>query len=183
MGQNARAQMSHHGALDALERKRPGSVILPIFGSNFSGHGVQNPTRYPRRWPAGESAEGWGVHLNMTADCLDVTKAQRWALDTDADTWTNLWNMEATHEEIVLERLGTREGSMSLIDRLVVNVYVMFHGTLFAPDPKLWAVYVPSAPTHGMVGLLVPRPMTDAAVAEARWRLASKRMNTLRCVL
>lgn len=177
MGNISRGQRGHHGTADPSRYRDVGygPVVLPVFGSNFDGHGVMNPRR-PNMMVrfSGESRTGWGVHSDGVIDCLNARHLERWVLGSDPDGWGHLWGLEASIEEAAQE--GSTGVSM-LLERLIVRVNIVYTGVIFVPDPAAWAVLIPMAPRSlsGAHGLFVPRPATDPAGAEVRLKMSRKR--------
>lgn len=183
MGQVGKGQRSHLGSEDQIGMRSDSGLMLPIFGKNFSGHGIPNSGIHPGPPGfAGESEEGWGVHADGSVDCIDVRKTRNWTLGVDPDTWQFLWNMEATVEESIAGSIADdRGGIASLIERLVVTVHLIFTGTVFIPDSASWAVFLtsPSWTLHGARGYPVPKPATDPRGAEVRAKMMRRRARLL----
>ena len=165
---------SHEGAGDNQEFRSPGagSLILPIFGENFEGHGVRkkaNHTGFTKRKApfAGESRFGWGVHADGTADCIDTREILYWTQGMDKDDWYVLWDAEATGTEL---DYGVGRGYELMIKRIVTTVQIQFTGVVFVPDPTEWSVLVSSArgDLTQAFGTLVPRPAYDPNGARVR---------------
>jgi len=178
MGRVGQSQHSHYGSEDLRDRRSPGPVVLPIFGSNFEGHGVQYPIKEERRWE-GVSAEGWGTHPNGRVDCLNTQVTLNWRLGVDADYWQNLYNLEATTAELNMPAL---DAARSIISRLVISVHILYGAVIYIPDPQEWAVYIPhgGVVSSGTRGFLVPRPDTDIGGSAARASMARRRPFTLK---
>jgi len=192
VGLIARSSRSHHGSEDQRAYRGRSPLVMPIFGTNFTGHGIPNWTYHGGPVPskksmpsapgrpsfAGESREGWGYHPDGTVDCLNTRLTLRWTLGSDADTWENLWNMEGRAQEFSAK---APNGVKAFLQRLVVTVHLITSGVLFIPDPSEWCVYIPNEPipSPGLRGYLIPRPATDPGGAAVRSRLARKRALTL----
>jgi len=174
----------HIGSQTLAEAQTSKPVILPIFGKNFEGHGITKPTAQATRYGAdasgatrfeGESDEGWGIHANQTIDCINVTKLKRWDISYE-DTWELLFNLEVGPEEI-----GLKNPAQALISRIVITVNLMPNGTLFIPDPRLFAVqsYYPGEPVDGIYCALCLRPAYNTYQVEFRRKMARRRKSVL----
>ena len=177
MGLIDKSRRSHEGSEQSRQMREPSALTLPIFGTNFEGHGVYRRGFGDRNPAPGESAEGWGVHADSTVDCLDVRQFRTWKLGSSADSWASLWSAEASPNDI---RVDSQSARSAFLSRIVVLVQIVYSGVVFIPDPLQWAVHIPSPNwmLDGCKGYLVPRPATDKGGAEARNLLTARRSPT-----
>jgi len=174
MGKISKGRDSHITNTALTEAQGSGNIILPIFGTNFQGHGVTRSSSTANRF-AGESEEGWGFHANGTVDCIDITRTRWWQMGFP-DGWATFYGMEVLPEEIELPN-----PAQSVISRLVVTINTIQSHLIFLPDPILWAVQInqQGGITNTSYGLMCLRPAYQKEQIEFRKRMALRRKSIL----
>ena len=183
MGALGKGQKSHIGTEDQADMRRPLGIAVPIFGKNFEGHGLRNRGLNQSSSDFdGESEEGWGVHPNGIVDCIDMRSVRNWKIGADPDTWAYLWNLEATIEENIAGSIAHDKGGIEhFINRLVIQVQLVFTGSVFIPDSTAWLINItsPSWTLAGSRGVPIPKPAIDPRGAAVREKMMRRRARAL----